>query len=80
MRVAPVAMMFAANQPDEASDVFHLGKRGGPADPWSSSGYLSAAVFAVILHAILCGYSLRPSIDRAVFIVGKPAMKKLWPP
>ena len=64
MRVAPVAMMFA-NQPDEASDVFHLGKEAAWLTHGHPSGYLSSAAFAVILHAILCGYSLRPSIDRA---------------
>lgn len=64
MRVAPVAMMFA-NQPAEASDVFHLGKEAAWLTHGHPSGYLSAAAFAVILHAILCDESLTAGTDRA---------------
>lgn len=69
MRVAPVAMMFA-NRPGEAVEVFHLGKEAAWLTHGHPSGYLSAAAFAVILYAILCGECLAVGIDRARGLLG----------
>lgn len=70
MRVAPAAMMFA-DRPAEALDVFHLGKEAAWLTHGHPSGYLSAAAFAVILHAILCDESLAVGIDRAQSLLVK---------
>ncbi len=64
MRVAPVAMMFAG-QPDRADDVFRLGKETAWLTHGHPTGYLSAAAFAVILHALLCGGTLESGIWRS---------------
>lgn len=64
MRVAPVAMMFA-EEPKEASQVFRLGVETSWLTHGHPSGFLSAAAFAVILHAILCGASLNEGIECA---------------
>lgn len=64
MRVAPVAMMFAG-QPDETREVFHLGMETAWLTHGHPSGFLSAAAFAVILHAVLCNEPLVEGIDRA---------------
>ncbi len=64
MRVAPVAMMFAG-QPDEAREVFHFGMETAWLTHGHPSGFLSAAAFAVILHAVLCNEPLVEGIDRA---------------
>ena len=57
MRVAPVAMMFY-EQPQAAEMVFQLGKETAWITHGHPSGYFSAAAFAVILHALLCGESI----------------------
>ena len=64
MRVAPVAMMFY-EQPEAAETVFRLGKETAWITHGHPSGHFSAAAFAVILHALLCGESLENGINRA---------------
>ena len=64
MRVAPVAMMFY-EQPEAVEEVFRLGKETAWITHGHPSGHFSAAAFAVILHALLCGQSLENGINRA---------------
>lgn len=64
MRVGPVAMMFA-QQADKADKVFDLAQEAAWLTHGHPSGFLSAGAFAVILHAILCGDTLRVGIGRA---------------
>ena len=64
MRVAPVAMMFY-EQPEAVETVFRLGKETAWITHGHPSGHFSAAAFAVILHALLCGESIEDGIGRA---------------
>jgi len=64
MRVAPVSMMFAG-QPEKAQQVFRLGMELAWLTHGHPSGFLSAASFAVILHALLCDEPIDVGIERA---------------
>lgn len=70
MRVAPVAMMFAG-QPSAADEVFRLGMETAWVTHGHPSGFLSAAAFAVMLHALLCEETLQDGIARAQYFLTK---------
>lgn len=70
MRIGPVAMM-CAGLPDEAEEVFYLAKECAWLTHGHPSGYLSAASFAVILHAVLCGKTLSVGIETAQYLLQK---------
>ena len=65
MRVAPVACFVRSGDQAAAEDVFHLGKEISWITHGHPSGYLSAAAFAVILHALLWEHSMKIGIQRA---------------
>jgi ADP-ribosylglycohydrolase len=65
MRVAPVACFVRSGDEAAAEDVFHLGKEISWITHGHPSGYLSAAAFAVILHALLWEHSMKIGIQRA---------------
>ena len=64
MRVGPVAMMFAG-RPNDARDVFWLSKECAWLTHGHPSGFLSAAAFSVLLHALLCQKTLTEGISLA---------------
>jgi ADP-ribosyl-[dinitrogen reductase] hydrolase len=64
MRVAPVACFARSGNDAAAEDVFRLGKESSWITHGHPSGYLSAAAFAVIVHALLWGYSMETGIQR----------------
>ena len=64
MRVGPVAMMFSG-RPEAAGEVFNLAKECAWLTHGHASGFLSAAAFAVILHALICERELSEGIERA---------------
>jgi len=65
MRVAPVALIVDDGGEAEAEKIFHLARDISWITHGHTSGYLSAAAFAVIIHAALWGKSLRTGIERA---------------
>ena len=62
MRVGPAAMMYAG-QGNKALDVFCLAMECAWLTHGHPSGFLSAAAYAVVLHAVLCGKSIKEGID-----------------
>ncbi len=73
MRVAPVALMVSRDGEQDAARVFQLAKSVSWITHGHPSGYLSAAAFAVILHALLWGQSLVTGIERARRILKREA-------
>ena len=75
MRVAPVALVVGNGRRDgeeaEATHVFDLAKSVSWITHGHPSGYLSAAAFAVILHALLWGRSLEAGIHRAKTLLNR---------
>ena len=65
MRVAPVACTLIGGRAQDAQRIFTLGKESAWITHGHPSGFLSAAAFAVILHAVLGGHSLDTGIHRA---------------
>ena len=65
MRVAPVACVARSGDEVAAEEVFHLGKKVSWITHGHPSGYLSAAAFAVIVHALLWEHSIETGIQRA---------------
>lgn len=65
MRVAPVALTADSGNEPAAAEVFQLGKEVSWVTHGHPSGYLSAAAFAVIIHALLWGLPLEIGIQRA---------------
>lgn len=64
MRIGPVAMMFASRE-DKADEVFGLALECALLTHGHPSGFLSAAAFAVILHAVLCEQPIKVGVDSA---------------
>lgn len=64
MRIGPVAMMFAT-QGNKADEVFDLSMECASLTHGHPSGFLSAAAFSVILHAVLCEKPINEGIDSA---------------
>lgn len=76
MRIGPVAMLFA-EQDDKVMDVFNLAEECAWVTHGHPTGYLSAAAFAVILHALLCQKSLHEGIAEAKrFLTQKEGSKE----
>jgi ADP-ribosylglycohydrolase/fructose-1,6-bisphosphatase/inositol monophosphatase family enzyme len=65
MRVAPVALIASGGSEEEATKVFQVAKEVSWITHGHPSGYLSAAAFAVMVHALLWGESLPSGIERA---------------
>jgi ADP-ribosyl-[dinitrogen reductase] hydrolase len=65
MRVAPVACVAGSGDEKVAEEVFKLGMDISWITHGHPSGYLSAAAFAVILHALLWEHSMETGIQRA---------------
>jgi ADP-ribosyl-[dinitrogen reductase] hydrolase len=65
MRVAPVACVAGSGDEKVAEEVFKLGMEVSWITHGHPSGYLSAAAFAVILHALLWEHSMETGIQRA---------------
>jgi ADP-ribosyl-[dinitrogen reductase] hydrolase len=65
MRVAPVACIAGSGDEKAAEDVFRLGMEVSWITHGHPSGYLSAAAFAVIVHALLWEHSMETGIQRA---------------
>jgi ADP-ribosylglycohydrolase len=65
MRVAPVACFARSGDDAAAESVFRLGKEASWITHGHPSGYLSAAAFAVIVHALLWGHPMETGIQRA---------------
>ena len=69
MRVMPIACFAASGDESSAAEVFELGKQISWVTHGHPSGYLSAAAFSVIVHALLWGMSLETGIQRASFLL-----------
>jgi ADP-ribosylglycohydrolase len=65
MRVAPVACSVSSGDEAAAEKVFELGKESSWLTHGHPSGFLSAAAFAVIVHALLSNQALELGIERA---------------
>ena len=65
MRVAPVAMIAGDGGERSAESVFQLAVNVSWITHGHPSGYLAAAAFAVIVHALLWGHPLVTGIERA---------------
>lgn len=65
MRVAPIARYGHDGSESSAADVFDLAKQVSWLTHGHPSGYLSAAAFAVVVHALLWRHSLDMGIQRA---------------
>lgn len=65
MRVAPVACVARSGDETAAEKVFKLGKEVSWITHGHPSGYLSAAAFAVIVHALLWNQPMTIGIQRA---------------
>lgn len=65
MRVAPVAFVVQGGDELAAGEVFTLGREASWITHGHPSGYLSAAAFAVIVHALLRGHTMETGIQRA---------------
>ena len=65
MRVAPVALAVDRDGAQEAEAVYNLAKSVSWITHGHPSGYLSAAAFAVLVHALLWGNPLLTGIERA---------------
>ena len=65
MRVAPVACVAGSGDEKAAGEVFKLGREVSWITHGHPSGYLSAAAFAVIVHALLWEHSMETGIQRA---------------
>ena len=65
MRVAPIACGVGSGAESAVAEVFQLGKEASWLTHGHPSGFLSAAAFAVILHALLWGQRLETGIRRA---------------
>lgn len=64
MRIGPVAMMFASRE-DKADEVFDIAMECALLTHGHPSGFLSAAAFSVILHAVLCEKPMKNGVDIA---------------
>ena len=71
MRVAPVACFARSGNDAAAEDVFRLGKESSWITHGHPSGYLSAAAFAVIIHALLGGHTMETGIQRATALLAR---------
>lgn len=65
MRVAPIACGVGSDAESAVAEVFQLGKEASWLTHGHPSGFLSAAAFAVILHALLWGQPVAIGIQRA---------------
>lgn len=65
MRVAPIARYGHDGSESSAADVFDLAKQVSWLTHGHPSGYLSAAAFAVVIHALVWQHSLDTGIQRA---------------
>jgi len=73
MRVAPVALIVNQDGEHEAQMVYDLAKSVSWITHGHPSGYLSAAAFAVVLHALLWGNSLVAGIERSRTLLKREA-------
>ncbi len=69
MRIAPIARLVDGDDAGAARRIFECAKTCAWITHGHPSGYLSAAAFAVILHALLWGHSIEEGVDRAVPIL-----------
>lgn len=65
MRVAPIACVVGSGDELAAEEVFRLSKEASWLTHGHPSGFLSAAAFAVIVHALLWGQPLEIGIQQA---------------
>ena len=65
MRVAPIACIVGDGSADMAEEVFALAKQAAWLTHGHPTGYLAAAAFAVIVHALLWDMELDDGVERA---------------
>jgi ADP-ribosylglycohydrolase/protein-tyrosine phosphatase len=65
MRIAPIACFASRDDASAAAEVFQLAKEAAWITHGHPSGFLSAAAFAVIVHALLWGLPIDLGIQRA---------------
>jgi ADP-ribosyl-[dinitrogen reductase] hydrolase len=95
MRVAPIACLVSNGDELAAEEVFQLGKEASWLTHGHPSGFLSAAAFAVVIHALIWDLPLETGIQRAKQFLSREegsdetlaamdlslvcAQKKTWP-
>lgn len=65
MRIAPIACIVADGGEATATEVFALAKRAAWLTHGHPTGYLAAAAFAVVVHALIWDVDLEQGVERA---------------